>query len=98
MRNQKKAAATTLQAKFMRRRAGGPVQRSTPSKRGFWLIVLGVAVIGLYLLLKNVEFSSKEAAFQRVPVSSVCCQPIIQNSQQLPAQKPVQASSSKKLK
>lgn len=98
MKNQKRAASAPSQVKLMHRRAGGPVQRSAPSKRGLWLVVLGLAVISLYLLFKNVDFSSTEASIQLVPVSPTCCQPLIQNPPLLPGQKPIQASPSKKLK
>ena len=96
MTKQKREAATTLQAKFISRRTGSPVQRTAPSRRGFWLLVFGVAVVGLYLLLNNVAFSSKEAAVQ--PVSQPCCQAVAQNPQPSPTEQPIQAAPSKKLK
>ncbi|GEM_PF-4999126 len=98
MTKQKREAATTLQAKFISRRTGSPVQRTAPSRRGFWLLVFGVAVVGLYLLLNNVAFSSKEAAVQTI--SQPCCQTqeIAQNPQPSPTEQPIQAAPSKKLK
>ena len=98
MTKQKRAAATTLQAKFISRRTGSPVQRAAPSRRGFWLLVFGGGVIGLYLLLNNVAFSSKGAAVQ--PIFQTCCQAqtIAQNPQPSPTEQPIQAAPSKKLK
>lgn len=99
MTKQKREAATTLQAKFISRRTGSPVQRAAPSKRGFWLLVFGGGVIGLYLLLSNMALSSKEAAVQPIAAQPCCqAQTIAQNPQPSPTEQSIQAAPSKKLK
>lgn len=97
MTKQKRTAATILQAKFISRRTGSPVQRAAPSRRGFWLLVFGGGVIGLYLLLSNMALSSKEAAVQPT-AAQPCCQAITQNPQPSPTEQSIQAAPSKKLK